>query len=718
MLNKTREKYIAFTLAELMVIMSVMTVVLAAVAPIFTSRYTNASLDNVWELLTAGNNNDIFTDAPSKAMMQEVLIGITPVDMEEIRNTFKPFSKLVIRSSDRVSNTVGTVKQKQIEFKYGNNTQGFLFAANTNILLGGNYNNINFDYAAPNLNNMYLMNVGEGAVGNTAVGIDALDSITNGKYNSAFGYKALNKLTTGIANTAVGYAAASNLTTGTGNVFIGYNSYNAADGDYNTIIGQNSGSRSSSSNRTTAIGNEINVKGNYNTAIGHYSNAGGNYNTAIGYAALSSSNPDSDSYSNFEYNTAIGYKACSGISSNAKNKTCIGGHGIDNSVMSSTAISLFNDQVERIFIGEPTSKYNSAATLEVHNPTTTQASYPYPGSSGSGALGDASVIVNGNLIVRGQTYMIGRSPFPLAPSSSKTAYANTISLMGYRLYKESPATHKPLIGFDGSEYMHNLFDANGNLHQETSGREHCICAYSCSSSKDYNGGRGYYGRDSYEWSYYRSDSSAEVYSSPFVNNANYIWGFTSPRCSAAQDAGAFDANVIEFDRAHNMTYADSDSSSIEQYLGGGSCCPILTPVGSRRVETIENMESTTSSDARLKNIGKPFNEGFEYLSKLKIFNYTFKSDKFQAPHVGVIAQNLKNIFPNAVTKDDKGYYQIRWDEMFYSAINSIKELNTKVVQLFKRVENNVDRVVTLKKENQYLKQKLIELAGELDKLEK
>ena len=61
----------AFTLAELMVIMSVMAVIMAAVAPIFTSRYTNVSLDNVWEQVPASNSNDIFADAPVRAMSQQ-----------------------------------------------------------------------------------------------------------------------------------------------------------------------------------------------------------------------------------------------------------------------------------------------------------------------------------------------------------------------------------------------------------------------------------------------------------------------------------------------------------------------------------------------------------------------------------------------------------------------------------------------------------------------
>jgi 5-bromo-4-chloroindolyl phosphate hydrolysis protein len=88
------------------------------------------------------------------------------------------------------------------------------------------------------------------------------------------------------------------------------------------------------------------------------------------------------------------------------------------------------------------------------------------------------------------------------------------------------------------------------------------------------------------------------------------------------------------------------------------------------------------------------------------------------PQVGVIAQDLKRIFPDAVTKDDRGYYKIRRDEMFYSAINSVKELYEKISDLAKRVVTDVERIVILKKENKMLKDKLIMLSKELDNLEK
>ena len=718
------KKVSAFTLAELMIIMSVMAVVLAAIAPIFTSRLTNMSFDNVWSNVGASNMNDIYSDAPIRSMTQQIIIGATPFDMEDVRKKYRPYSKLIIRSSNKVDDEK---MQRQIEFKFEGNTLGYLFAANSNVLLGGIYKDINFEYQKPNVNNSAssaLLTVGNGASGNTSMGAGALNSITTGDDNTAFGYNALSKLTTGSQNTAFGREAGSNLTTGKGNTLIGYHSYDAATGDYNTIIGNNLSSRSLESNYTTAVGNNINVKGNYNTAIGDNSNAGGTYNTAIGYNALSSENPDSDNYSSFQFNTAVGYNSCSGISPSAKSTTCIGGVGISNT-MNSTARSLLNDSDinhTRVFIGRPASKYNSAATLEVHSlpNQTAHSSWPYPGSiSGADKLGDSSVIVNGNLIVRGQTYMVGRSPFPLAPSATDSDLANTISLMGYRLYKESAQTHKPLIGMDGSEFLKRIKDGNGLNRQAYTAREHCICTYSCSkSSKDYkinNNYVGFRGRDSYDWSSLSTNGKRLIVVDRSIHNttANQRSYYSSSDFCGSTYNVTDSAPTIELDSAHNRTTALFNGMDTVSSIPGSdkSCCPVLTPDGNQLVEE-------TSSDIRLKNIISQYNYGIDKLSKLKVYDYYYITDKSKTPQVGVIAQDLRSVFPESVKKENDGYYRVTLEEIFYAAVNAVKQINDNLIKLTSKVYNYTARINNLKKENHELQNQLLILSKQLDELEK
>ena len=113
--------------------------------------------------------------------------------------------------------------------------------------------------------------------------------------------------------------------------------------------------------------------------------------------------------------------------------------------------------------------------------------------------------------------------------------------------------------------------------------------------------------------------------------------------------------------------------------------------------------TTHSSDRRLKYVGKENTSGLDKIRQLKVFNYTFKKDAKKEPHVGVIAQDLQKVFPNAVKKGADGFLTIRMEDMFYAVINAIKELDAKYQAQEKRIN-------ALEKENK-------EFKARLDKLE-
>ena len=138
----------------------------------------------------------------------------------------------------------------------------------------------------------------------------------------------------------------------------------------------------------------------------------------------------------------------------------------------------------------------------------------------------------------------------------------------------------------------------------------------------------------------------------------------------------------------------------------------------------DNPKSYRQSDIRLKNVGEPFTAGLNELEKLNFYHFTFKKDKDQVPQVGVMAQDLQKVFPQAVSKDDGGWLTIRWDEMFYAAINAIKELNTKVCVIAKDVTNlktvTDEHTKTLEAQAQTIEQQQVEikeLTARVEKLE-
>lgn len=640
--------YKAFTLAELMVILAVMTVVIAAVAPILTSKYNTLMSSEVWHDVPADDEGDIYTDGINHFSLQEIMIGLSPLDLEDIRTNYKPYAKLNIRTSQKVN---GDIVQNPIEFYYKGNKKGYLAAGNENIMLVGDYDSM----IAGDVENGV-----DGAINNTAYGYKALNSITGGIGNTAIGYNSLSALTTGRYNTAIGTSAGST-SNGIGNVYIGYSAN--ANGDYNTIVSNNT---AVSANRTTAIGENVSFAGNNNVAIGEYADGSGNNNTVVGAYAGSQLSLNSNKTSSRTGITAIGAMSCANLGTSAGYKTCIGQGGSYTSV---------NDTTNQVFIGRGIDTYSSPAAVVVNS---------------TGA--NSSVVVYGNLIVRGQTYMYGKSPFPLSSSKGD-------ALMGYTLYREATRSsgHTPYVGFDGSGQAIQVRgkdgasgkDNNGYWHQVYGGKEACICTYSGSNT----------------YSYLQNDSGANVYSSPGTQAYDWSADFIFPNVTDTENregytfTGDSGSSNIELSRAHSVFNFTGERS--------GSCCPILTTSGNRG----------KLSDARLKNVNGKFISGLKDLEKINAYNFTFKNDKSKLPWVGVIAQNLKYVFPNAVTKGQDGYYKIRWDEMFYSAINSIKELNTKITSLVSKVQNDFERIAKLKKENKKLENKLIKLAEEIEKLE-
>lgn len=125
-----------------------------------------------------------------------------------------------------------------------------------------------------------------------------------------------------------------------------------------------------------------------------------------------------------------------------------------------------------------------------------------------------------------------------------------------------------------------------------------------------------------------------------------------------------------------------------------------------------------TSDRRLKNVGDKFTGGLEELKKLEIFNYTFKNDEKKSPKVGVMAQDLQKIFPISVTEGDDGYLSIRWDEMFYAAINAIKELDNKITAITEQIKSYFDKVEKLEAQVESQKQTIDELKAQNAEFEK
>ena len=150
------------------------------------------------------------------------------------------------------------------------------------------------------------------------------------------------------------------------------------------------------------------------------------------------------------------------------------------------------------------------------------------------------------------------------------------------------------------------------------------------------------------------------------------------------------AQRLIFPRADNVGDEDDGDDSLEIGIYRKD-----TQKAADDYETIFSSYPKIKSDRRLKNVGEKYTAGLAELKKLDFFHYTFKKDEAKRPHVGVIAQDLEQVFPDSVVKGEDGYLRIRWDEMFYAVINAVKELDSRITTITENVKANFDKIAKL-----------------------
>ncbi len=134
--------------------------------------------------------------------------------------------------------------------------------------------------------------------------------------------------------------------------------------------------------------------------------------------------------------------------------------------------------------------------------------------------------------------------------------------------------------------------------------------------------------------------------------------------------------------------------------------------------SLSDMISTTASDIRLKNVGEEFTGGIDELNQLKFYNFTYKDDEKQEPRVGVMAQDLQKVFPNAVKEKQDGFLYIRKDDMFYAALNAIKDLFAKITDNSEKIQALEESNALIEQQNKELQNLYIELSQRVEKLDK
>jgi hypothetical protein len=97
------------------------------------------------------------------------------------------------------------------------------------------------------------------------------------------------------------------------------------------------------------------------------------------------------------------------------------------------------------------------------------------------------------------------------------------------------------------------------------------------------------------------------------------------------------------------------------------------------------------SDIRLKRANGLYRCGLAEISQLTPIHYNYiEGNDLGLPtekdYVGLVAQDVQNIIPNAVSENDQGYLMLNSDPIIWAMLNAIKELKAENEVLKKRIE--------------------------------
>ena len=660
-----KNKITAFTLAEMMVVMLIVSIVLAAMAPVMTTK-NKVDNSSPWRYSPA-NSSDAYFGA-GEAM--RALIG-------QVNGEDTDLGKLIINN-----NATGN---SHILFKSNNDILGDLYFNGTSLILGSRpSNSTNATYGANNIsigpNNWSSTGV-EGD-SNITIGDNAMNSLTTGRSNIGIG-TTLNALTTGSNNVAVGDNSLLG-SNGDYNVAVGTRAYRQGTGGSNVIVGGDAMSQYSgnnnvvmgtqamyygSGNNNVAIGTNANYNGTNSettyegtTAVGHNAQARSLNSTAIGRESIAGTAVSGDSFANA---VAVGHKAnATGLSSVAIGQEASSSGeqaiSINGTASGGDAVAINGTAAGFASIAMGISSSSSGnSSVAIGNRTSSSNLSAIAIGLDAQAAGLESVAIGSNTNANGsRNTAIGTNACRFVNGSNKTCIgANSGPIAGHVYSRATDNYERIFIGsrskFNGGAAVlevHNLDTRrSGGAYDRWYSNQGCDLG-SCSRLND---------------------------TTVFINGNLVVRG-TTFITSKHRGGDSFVIKALE----HT----------------GGQMEP--APHGDGWGDTAEGwIPSLHSSDRRLKYVGKESASGLDKIRQLKVFNYTFKKDTTKTPHVGVIAQDLQKVFPNAVKKGTDGFLTIRMEDMFYAVINAIKELDS--------------RVTTLEKENKELKVRLDKLEAKL-----
>jgi hypothetical protein len=118
---------------------------------------------------------------------------------------------------------------------------------------------------------------------------------------------------------------------------------------------------------------------------------------------------------------------------------------------------------------------------------------------------------------------------------------------------------------------------------------------------------------------------------------------------------------------------------------------------------------TVPSDARLKDVLGKYEYGLEEISRLSTIRFKYKENNpvgatEDTEYIGVLAQDVQKVIPEAVTENKNGFLNLNSSPIFWALINANKELKERNERTEEKVEKMARDIASVKAENDSLRQ--------------
>ena len=111
----------------------------------------------------------------------------------------------------------------------------------------------------------------------------------------------------------------------------------------------------------------------------------------------------------------------------------------------------------------------------------------------------------------------------------------------------------------------------------------------------------------------------------------------------------------------------------------------------------------STSDKRLKTNIALLQGTLAKLDSLGGYNYHYKSDAEKKKQIGVIAQELEQVYPELVTKDERGYRMVNYQGLIPVLLEAIKEQQALIQNLDRKITDQEKKLADLENDNNKMK---------------